>query len=117
MKTLFILILLSSPIFASTYKCQTRWLQLDLDSKQEMTNLTVRDFHTGEYYYTGFVSEIIDRDGLTDLMFETRPHTFLKLQFKTDALTSGSDKLYGFIQGWTGGGFEDGSLLCYKKSI
>ena len=59
---------------------------------------------------------MIDRNGRTDLMFETKTHSFLKLEFKSSDLKNEADTLFGFAQGWAGAGFVNDSFRCYKRT-
>ena len=115
MKTLLLSTLLSFSAMAADYTCRAGLVKLELKTDESMTSLIVRDVQTGEFYYNGIVSEIIERQGRTDLMFETRSHTFLQLQFKTSALNEEAPKLFGFVRGWHNGGFIDDSIQCQKS--
>lgn len=116
MKTLILLSLLSfNSIAATTYNCVARMNKLELRLDAEFTTLTIRDFQTGEFYYDGVMKEMIDRDGRTDLIFETDSYSLLQLQFKTSALSSLEPKIFGFVRGHHRGGFLDQSISCMKK--
>lgn len=116
MKTFILGLLFSMSTLAADYTCRANWVSLELKTNGNMTMLTVKDVQTGEFYYNGFVHEVIERQGLTDLMFETRQHNFLQLQFKTSDLKNEASKLFGFARGWYGGGFVDNSILCNKAN-
>jgi len=116
MKTIILMSLLFvSTTYAADYKCRVSAFKLEMHTNSDLTDLIIRDAQSGEYFYNGIVSEMIDRDGRIDLMFETRSHTFLKLQFKSSDFKKEADTLYGFAQGWTGGGFLNDSMRCFKN--
>ncbi len=117
MKTLLLASLLSSSAFGAEYTCRAGMVKLDLTLDEMMTTLTVRDAQMGDFYYNGVVSDVIDRNGRTDLMFETHSHKFLQLQFKSSAIKAEDETLFGFIRGWHGAGFIDDTLKCLKKTI
>jgi hypothetical protein len=119
MKTLLLALVTFSSLsaFASTYNCVARMNKLELKLDKEFTTLIIRDFQSGEYYYNGIVKDIIDRDGRTDLMFETDTYSVIQLQFKSEALLREDEKLFGFVRGHHRGGFLDQSLVCIKKEI
>jgi hypothetical protein len=110
-----LLSLSSLSAMATTYNCVARMNKLELKRDKEFTTLIIRDFQSGEYYYNGIVKEIIERDGRTDLIFETNRYSMLQLQFKTEALVREEQKLFGFVRGHHPGGFLDQSLVCVKK--
>lgn len=101
--------------FATTYNCVARMNKLQLKLNEDFTTLTIRDFQTGEFYYDGIVKEIIDRDGRTDLIFETDSYSLIQFQFLTEAFKREDEVLFGFVKGHHRGGFLDQSLRCIKK--
>jgi hypothetical protein len=106
-----------SAAHAANYNCRVSAFKLEMQTNKDLTDLIIRDAQSGEYFYNGIVSEVIDRDGRIDLMFETRSHSFLKLEFKSSDFNNDADTLFGFAQGWAGAGFLNDSLRCYKKTI
>ncbi len=80
-----------------------------------MSAIVIKDAQTGEYVYNGIVTDILNQNGRTDFMFETRSNNFLQLQFKTADLDAERATLLGFARGWYGAGFVDSSLKCLKK--
>ncbi len=116
MKLFICALLISLNALAADYNCRAGHVKLELQSNGDMSTLIVKDAVTGEYYYNGIVSEIIQGNGRSELMFETRSHTYLQLQFKTEDLDNSGDTLFGFARGWTGAGFVDSSLRCSKIS-
>jgi|GEM_PF-4124661 len=116
MKTFICAFLFSLSAFAADYNCRTGHVKLELQTNEDLSSLIVKDAVTGEYYYNGIVSEIIQGSGRSELMFETRSHTYLQLQFKTEDLANEAETLFGFARGWTGAGFVDSSLKCSKIS-
>jgi hypothetical protein len=116
MKTFIWALLLSFSAIAADYNCRAGHVKLELQTNEDLSSLIVKDAVTGEYYYNGIVSEIIQGNGRSELMFETRSHTYLQLQFKTEDLANEADTLFGFARGWTGAGFVDSSLRCSKIS-
>lgn len=117
MKTLILFSLLISAAHAADYNCRVSAFKLEMNTNQNLTDLIIRDAQSGEYFYNGIVNEVIEHDSRTDLMFETRPHSFLKLEFKTSDFKNEADTLFGFAQGWAGAGFLNDSFRCYKKTI
>lgn len=115
MKLLFLASLISFSAVAADYNCRAGMVKLELKTDGDMSRLVVKDAQTGEFHYNGIVSEIIQGNGRTELMFETRSHTYLQLQFKSSELEREADKLFGFARGWTGYGFVDQSIQCIKK--
>lgn len=117
MKFFIFILLISQGLSAAEYYCQgNRPLRITLNTSGPMTDLIIKDAQSGEYYYNGIVTDIISRNGLTDLMFETRSNSFLQLQFKSSDLEKETDTLFGFSRGWYGAGFIDSSLKCLKKN-
>lgn len=116
MKLLFLASLLSFSAMAADYNCRTGMVKLALKTNGDMSSLVVRDAQTGEFYYNGIVSEVIHGNDRTELMFETRSHNFLQLQFITSELEKESERIFGFARGWYGTGFLDGSIQCFKKA-
>ncbi len=100
---------------AAEYNCRTRMIKLELKTTKDLTTLIIRDVQTGEFYFNGIMNESLNRDGITDMMFETGSHIFLQLKFKTSALNEEAEKLFGFARGWYGAGFVDDSIQCMKN--
>lgn len=117
MKTLFLTVFMTFSAMAADYNCRVDMVKLELKTNGDLTELIVKDAQTGEFYYNGIVTNIMEGNNRTDLMFETRSHTYLQLQFKTSALEKEEETLFGFARGWTGGGFVDSSLRCSKKTL
>lgn len=114
MKTLLLASLLSFSAFGAEYKCRAGMVKLDLNIDGMMTMLTMQDAQLGNFYYNGMANDVIDRNGRTDMIFEVSSHKYLQLQFKSEAIETGDETLYGFIKGWHGGGFIDTTLRCQK---
>jgi hypothetical protein len=117
MKIILLTMMLSSTTFAANYNCRASMVKMELNTNSDMTSLIIKDFQTGEFYYNGIVSESVNRDGRTDLIFETKTNTFLQFQFKTSDLETENERMFGFVRGWFGAGFIDQSLQCIKKII
>jgi len=80
MKSIILMsLLIVSTTYAADYSCRVSAFKLDMHTNNYLTDLTVRDAQSGEYFYSGIVSEMIDRDGKIDLIFETRSYTFFKI--------------------------------------
>lgn len=109
------MMLLSFSSLAAEYTCRSGHVKLELTIDGAMSSLIVKDVQTGEFFYNGMVKEVIERHGRTDLMFETRSHNYLQLQFKSSDLNDEAPKLYGFGRGWHGGGFIDDSIRCFIR--
>jgi hypothetical protein len=114
MKFLILLTFFSTNIFAADYECISSVAKLKLHYEKELSTLTVTHLQSDEVYYDGRVKEVIDRDGISDLMFETQSYSFLQLQFKTKDLKNSPEKIYGFSRGVVGGGFIDQAIQCFK---
>ena len=115
MKLLLCYLFISLSALAADYNCRSGMIKLELKTAGDMSSLIIRDIQTGEFYYNGIVSEVIQANNRTELMFETRSHNFLQLQFKAPDIGQESDRLYGFARGWFGAGFIDNSIHCIKK--
>jgi hypothetical protein len=116
MKFLLFPFFISLSLHAADYDCQAnRPLRISLKSDQYMSAIVIKDAQTGEYVYDGIVTDILNQNGRTYFMFETRSNNFLQLQFKTADLDAESATLLGFVRGWYGAGFVDSSLKCLKK--
>ena len=115
MKTFILLFSLSLSALAADYNCRVDGVKLELRGEGDMISLTVRDAQTGEFYYDGIVSEVLKGNNRTELMFETKSHNYLQLQFKTTDIDQEAETLFGFARGWYGAGFVDSSLRCQKK--
>ena len=114
MKTALLLGLLSISALADEYLCPVRLLKMEL-SLNEMTTLTVQDTQTNEFIYNGVASEVMTSGNTTDLMFETQPHNYLQLRFKSSDLNDRPEKIMGLVRGFSGRGFLDQSMTCVKK--
>lgn len=114
MKSMWALLFLSLNTLAADYTCRAAWVKLELRYEQEMSTLLIKDIQSGEFHYNGVVSEIITRDGISDLIFHTGPHALLQLQFKSADLKQEKDKLFGLVRGSYGAGFLDQSFQCFK---
>ncbi len=117
MKLLILLTLFSSNIFAADYTCYSRLAKLELYNDAEFSTLIVKHLQSDETYYDGRVKEVIEREGFTDLIFETHSFANLQLQFKTNDLKSEPEKIYGFSRGVIGGGLLDQAIQCFKRII
>jgi hypothetical protein len=116
MKKLLLTLFISSSSFAAEYNCYARTIKMSLDLKGDMSQLTVKDVQTGEFYYNGIIEEVIRREEITELIFDTHSNKDLEFQFKTSSLDNQNERLFGFVRGWYGAGFIDQSLQCLKKS-
>ena len=115
MKLLLCSLFISLSALAADYNCRSGMIKLELKTAGDMSSLIIRDIQTGEFYYNGIVSEVIQANNRTELMFETRSHNFLQLQFKASDIQQESYRLYGFARGWFGAGFIDSSIQCMKN--
>lgn len=118
MKTLILASLILFPLVsqASEYTCHVGFIKFELKTNSDMTTLTIKDTQSGEFHYSGVVKEIIKDARLTDIMFETQPHSFMQLRFKTSELENESAKLFGLARGFTGRSFVDDSIQCAKNT-
>ena len=117
MKKFLFTLFISSSALAAEYNCYARTIKMSLDLKGDMSQLTVRDVLTGEFYYNGIIDEVIKREELTELIFDTHSNNDLEFEFKTISLENQNERLFGFVRGWYGAGFIDQSIQCLKKSI
>jgi hypothetical protein len=117
MKKFLLTLFISSSALAAEYNCYARTIKMSLDLKGDMSQLTVRDAQTGEFYYNGIIEEVIRQEELTELIFDTHSNNDLKFQFKTSSLENQNERLFGFVRGWYGAGFIDQSIQCLKKTI
>jgi hypothetical protein len=114
MKHALLALILSFSALADDYHCPVGLVKLEL-SLNDLNSLIIQDAQTREFIYHGIASDSQEYGNTTDLMFETRPHSYLQLRFKSRDLQERPVRLMGLVRGFTGRGFLDQSLTCVKK--
>lgn len=110
-----ILLLFSFQALAVDYNCVSRLHKLKLSLDGMNTSVLVQDRQTSEYLWNGIVQEVVLNGNFSKIIFDTHQTKDLTLTVKEEDLLQNPDRIYGFIDGWTGRGFDLGSLHCLRK--
>ena len=117
MKLILILtVFLSLSAQATVYNCRAGHVKLDLNVDPTFTTLTIRDAQLGNFYYDGVASDVNDSNNRLRLRFETRSRDYLELEFKSSAVAEEDETIFGFIRGWSGAGFLNETMKCFKST-